>query len=148
MSFGFRLSAGAVLVMLTIAMQSAGMAALVLWARVHLAKEVNRFGLLGSALLFIRFTSLIVCLHVSEILLWAWFFRWQCFESWESAFYFSATSYSTVGYGDLILPRAWHAVGPMESLTGVLMCGVSTGLLFAIVVRLVDRNTVRQPASK
>jgi hypothetical protein len=68
------------------------------------------------------------------------FYRLYCFSTWESAFYFSATSYSTVGYGDLILLRAWRLPGPMESITGVLMCGLSVSFLFAVVHRLVERN--------
>jgi voltage-gated potassium channel len=146
MALALRFCAGIALVLLTLAMQSAGMAALVLWARVHLAKGIHRFGLVGAAVLVVRSTSLIVCLHMSEILLWACFFRWKCFPSWGSAFYFSASSYSTVGYGDLILPPTWRAVGPVESLTGVLMCGVSASLLFAIVTRLVERDEEKELA--
>jgi voltage-gated potassium channel len=116
------------------------MAALIQWARAHLPRGIHRLGPLRSAVLVVRLTTLIVCLHVLEILLWAWFYRWYCFATWESAFYFSATSYSTVGYGDLILQRAWRIVGPVESLTGVLMCGFSASFLFAIVTRLVERD--------
>src|SRR5882762_11785183 len=48
-----------------------------------------------------------------------------CFRSWESAFYFSAARYATVGYGDVVLPRTWRTLGPVESIIGVLMCGLS-----------------------
>jgi hypothetical protein len=57
--------------------------------------------------------------------------------------YFSATSYSTVGYGDVTLPLKWRMLGPIESITGVLMCGISVSLLFAIATRLVGPE--RQP---
>ena len=134
------LCAGAVLVTLTLVVQSAGMAALVMWARAHLAGGVRILRLVRAGWLVVRFTSLIVCLHLGEILLWAYFFRWTCFATWESAFYFSAANYSTVGCGDLFLPQRWQALGPVESLTGVLMCGVSASLLFAIVTRLVGRD--------
>jgi ion channel len=60
---------------------------------------------------------------------------------WESAFYFSAASYATVGYGDVVLPQMWRTLGPVESIIGVLMCGLSASFLFAIVSRLVDRET-------
>jgi len=62
------------------------------------------------------------------------------FPSWESAFYFSAASYATVGYGDLVLPQVWRTLGPVESVIGVLMCGLSASFLFAIVTRLVERE--------
>jgi len=51
----------------------------------------------------------IVALHVLQILLWAGFYRWLCFPLWESAFYFSTSSYATVGYGDVVLPWMWRA---------------------------------------
>src|ERR1700761_5939781 len=96
-----QLCAGILLVTLTVVVQSAGMAALILWARTHLLNSVHRFGVVRAAVLVVRFTGLILCLHMVEILIWACLYRWQCFSAWEPAFYFSLTSYSTVGYGDL-----------------------------------------------
>jgi hypothetical protein len=81
-----------------------------------------------------------IVLHVLEILLWTVFYRRLCFPAWESAFYFSAASYATVGYGDVVLPQMWRTLGPVESIIGVLMCGLSAGFLFAIVSRLIDRE--------
>jgi voltage-gated potassium channel len=128
------------LVTLTLSFQSAAMAALIHWARAHLARAVGRFGPLRSAVLLVRFTSVIFISHIFQIALWAGFYRWHCFSSWESAFYFSITSYSTVGYGDLVLPRIWRLLGPVESVAGVLMCGLSVSLLFAIVTFLVQHE--------
>jgi voltage-gated potassium channel len=129
-----------VLLALTLILQSAGMAGLIQWAKAHLPRSIHWFGPLRSAVLVIRLTSLIVCLHMLQILLWAWFYRWNCFSSWEAAFYFSAASFSSVGASDLVLPLNWRTVGPVESVTGVLMCGLSASFLFAIVTRLVERD--------
>jgi hypothetical protein len=92
-----------------------------------------------------RLTTAFIGLHLLEILLWAGFYRWLCFPSWESAFYFSASSYATVGYGDVVLPWMWRTLGPVESIIGVLMCGLSASFLFAIVSRLVDGETKLSP---
>src|SRR5580704_3875469 len=62
-----------------------------------------------------------------------------------SSLYFSASSYSTVGYGDVVLPRVWHLLGPVESITGVLMCGISVSCLFAVATRLVERESGAPP---
>jgi hypothetical protein len=53
----------------------------------------------------------------------------------ESAFYFSGVTYTTVGYGDLVLPLRWRMLGPLEGMTGILMCGLSGAFFFAVVVR-------------
>ncbi|MGO9677680.1 MAG: potassium channel family protein [Candidatus Sulfotelmatobacter sp.] len=83
-------------------------------------------------------TVAVIVLHGIVILLWASCYRRLCLPSWESAFYFSASSYATVGYGDVVLPSKWRLLGPLESMVGMLMSGVSIGLLFAAVTHLVD----------
>jgi len=133
--------AATILVTLTLSVQCGGMAALIDWGIAHFSRYRHRLGPVRSAALIVRLTSVLIALHMSQILLWSAFYRWKCFSSWESAFYFSITSYSTVGYGDLILPPKWRNLGPVESVTGVLMCGLSASFLFAIVHRLVDRET-------
>lgn len=55
--------------------------------------------------------------------------------------YFSAVTYTTTGYGDLVLPQDWRLVGAIEALTGILMCGLSTGSFFAVVSRLFRAET-------
>ncbi len=132
--------AAIVLIMLTLVIQTAGIAALIQWAKAHLPGRTSRSGRIHSAVLMVRLMSLIICLHMLEILLWAIFYRWKCFSTWESAFYFSVTSYSTVGNGELILQQTWRQMGPIESLTGVLMCALSASFLFAVVTRLVERD--------
>jgi voltage-gated potassium channel len=65
--------ASAVLVLITptLILQSAGMAVLIQWAKAHLSRGAHRFGTLRSAVLVIRLTSLIGCLHMLTILPWA-----------------------------------------------------------------------------
>jgi hypothetical protein len=96
-------------------------------------------------MLIVQFTSIIIVLHGLQILLWAGFYRWKCFPSWESALYFSGGSYSTVGTGDLLLPRMWRILGVVESGTGVLMGGLSVAFIFAVITRLVEREARFSP---
>src|SRR5215471_4623964 len=108
MEYVSQAGAGVVLVALTISLQCAGMAGLIHWARAFLLHRMHRFGTVRSAVLMVRFTSVIVILHMLQILLWAGFYRWSCLQSWESAFYFSMANYSTVGSGDISLPHMWR----------------------------------------
>ena len=126
-----------ILVTATLCLQCAGMAILIHWARKSIERGVRALSPWHASVLMIRFTTVIVVLHISQILLWSAAYRWRCLGSWESSFYFSATSYSTVGYGDIVLPQVWRLLGPVESVTGVLMCGVSVSGLFAILLRLI-----------
>jgi len=140
---GFVRQAGvaAILVAMTLWLQCAGMAILIRWVRASIARGTKWLNPWRSAVLMIRFTGVMIVWHILQILLWAGFYRWRCLPSWESCFYFSATSYSTVGYGDVVLPQVWRMLGPIESVTGVLMSGLSVSALFAIVTRLVTGDT-------
>ena len=128
------------LITLTLWFQSAGIAALIAWVRRALARDIREMSALRSAALVVRLTMAVVLLHGLEILLWAGFYRWRCLPSWDSAIYFSASSYSTLGCSDVSLPLSWRTLAPMESVIGVLMCGMSVSLLFAIVVQLINRE--------
>jgi voltage-gated potassium channel len=141
MIFLNQVAAAVLLLTLTCCLQCAGAITLVEWLKRVLARDIHKHGPVYSATLVVKSTMLIVVLHGLVILLWAGFYRLRCFPSWERAFYFSATSYSTVGYGDLILPSNWRILGPVEGITGVLMCGISVSVLFALVTRLFDRDT-------
>jgi hypothetical protein len=89
------------------------------------------------AWLVIRVACWLVLVHSVEIAVWAFFYwLWGCFPGFEPAFYFSGLTYTTVGYGDLVLPDKWRLFGPIEGLAGILMCGLSSGFFFVIVSRL------------
>jgi len=85
----------------------------------------------------IRIAGWLILLHLVEISLWALFYLWrEGMPDMNAAFYFSAVTYTTVGYGDLVLPREWRLVGGVEALTGILMCGLSTAFFFGAVARM------------
>jgi voltage-gated potassium channel len=141
MRFASQVGAAAILVTTTLCLQSAGMAILIRLVRACIARGIQGLSSWSSSVLMIRFTIAMIVLHLLQILMWAGFYRWRCLPSWESSFYFSATSYSTVGYGDVVLPQVWRILGPVEGFTGMLMCGLSVSGLFAIVLRLVEAET-------
>jgi hypothetical protein len=86
--------------------------------------------------LLIVLASWIIVLHLVEICVWAAFYvATSAMPDLPSALYFSAVTYTTTGYGDLVLPREWRLVGGVEALTGILMCGWSTGFFVAVVSR-------------
>jgi hypothetical protein len=132
--------AAVLLLSITLSLQCGGAAALILWIR-SIPRESERVRVLRCAALVMQTTVAVIVLHGIVILLWASCYRWLCFASWESAFYFSASSYATVGCGDVVLPSKWRLLGPLESMVGMLMSGVSIGLLFAAVTHLVDGDS-------
>jgi len=59
------------------------------------------------------------------------------FQAWGIAFYHSATNYTSLGYGDIVMSPSWRILGPVEATVGLLMFGVSTAVIFAVIQRLV-----------
>lgn len=135
-----RIGAELPLMTITLWLQSGGVAALIMWVRRELEGDMRQIGPLRAAALVVRLTAAVVVLHGLEILVWASFYRWRCLPSWDSAIYFSASGYSTLGCNDVSLPLEWRTLGPLESIIGVLMCGISVSLLFAILTRLINRD--------
>ena len=82
-------------------------------------------------------TLLALAGHLAEIALWA-FVLDMCgaVTDISSAIYSSAGSYTTSG-SDIILPPRWKLLGPFEAVCGMLMFGVSTAFIFAVIQRLI-----------
>jgi hypothetical protein len=94
----------------------------------------GRAGRLDTELLMARLVGALLLLHLLEAAVWALFFVLVGgLPDFESAAYFSLASYTTVGYGDVVLPEPWRLLGPIEAAVGVLMLGWSTGILVAVI---------------
>jgi hypothetical protein len=118
--------------------QSLGTLAMIHWlARVRQVFEspyvVRRVGLLLGVFTFI------VLLHLIQITLWAAvFWREGELPTLEKAVYFSTTTYTTVGFGDVVLGPGWRVLAGIEGLTGIILVGWSTAFVFAIVDRMYE----------
>jgi len=96
-----------------------------------LSAVAHPFGLLVFLFLFI------FALHAIEMLIWAVaFWLVGALPTFGEAVYFSISSYTTVGYGDVVLGPEWRTLGAAEAAVGVLLFGWSTALLFALIHEL------------
>ena len=109
------------------------------WAIRRLQRSTMSARFWPSTWMFVRVAVWIVLLHLIEISVWAAAYAANgAMPDLPSALYFSAVTYTTTGYGDLVLPKEWRLDGGVEALTGILMCGWSTGFFFALVNRLYE----------
>jgi len=81
--------------------------------------------------------------HLIEVALWAVLYL-ICgeFADFRTAYYRSAVNYTSLGYGDLIMSPSWKLLGPLEAANGMLLSGVSTAMILAVIQRLVQARFV------
>jgi voltage-gated potassium channel len=128
---GFALMVGAVAIHLV-----GGLAA-ILHLRRRVAAHAGDSTLFALGVLVELFAALLL-LHLMQVSLWALLYWWQIGWDFNTALYFSTVTYATIGYGDVVPPPQWRLVAVTEGLTGVLMLGWSSALVFAVVVRLFE----------
>lgn len=133
-----------VLVAITVAIHSAGLATLL--RALQKAHAEPPLGIWRITRALIRTTLVLLLIHSIEIAVWALFYLAAGLEDGESAFYFSGVTYATIGYGDVVLQKPWRMLAPIEGLTGILMCGLSTGFFFAVLLRLLGPQGRGVPA--
>ncbi len=81
---------------------------------------------------------LIVLFHTVEI--WAWALLYLLlgqFDSFETALYFSTVTFTTLGYGDIVLQQKWQLLSSIEAMNGIILFGVSTAVVFEVFRKLI-----------
>ncbi len=111
----------------------------VTWALGRTRRHTEFPGFWAGTWRFILVAGWIVLLHLFEVSVWAaFYFLKGAMPAMQTALYFSAVTYTTTGYGDLVLPPEWRLVGGVEALTGILMCGWSTAFFLTVGSRLYE----------
>jgi hypothetical protein len=77
--------------------------------------------------------------HLVEIGFWGVLFM-ICgeFTDFGTSFYHSAVNYTSLGYGDLMMTPSWRLLGPLETANGTLLFGVSTAMIFGVMLWLIQ----------
>lgn len=86
----------------------------------------------------------LVIVHILEVSVWAlYYLSCRVLPDWETAFYFSLATYTTVGYGDVVLGTAYRNIGGCEAIVGILMVAWSTAILLDVVSKFHDKQIAR-----
>lgn len=89
------------------------------------------------ALLMVLLLLAVVFAHTVEVWLWAHaLIRREALETWSDAVYFALVTYTTLGYGDIVLGAQDRVFGAMASVSGLLNFGISTAILVAAWSRM------------
>lgn len=79
----------------------------------------------------------LLLVHVVEAFLWAVLYMHlpghSGLSTFHDAFYFSIITLTTLGYGDVTLSQEWQLLSGLESMVGIVVFGMTTAILFAVV---------------
>lgn len=118
--------------------------ALAMMPMIHFVLDELRLGRAGvrfwkDVVIVAGFTLVALATHLVAIATWALVFR-LCgeFSQLAQAVYHSGLNYTTLGDSDAVISPAWRLLAPLEGANGMLLFGVSTAMLFAVIQRLIQ----------
>ncbi|GGH24095.1 Ion channel [Cribrihabitans marinus] len=101
----------------------------------HFSRALRAGAPVALALLFI------IAAHTVQVWIWAGaLLAAQAVPDLNTALYFSLASYTTLGYGDIILGEELRIFGAFSAVAGLLAFGLSTAYLVALMTRLFETH--------
>ena len=83
---------------------------------------------ISGTVLILFFVSLL------EVMVWAYtYILLNAIEGFEQALYFSMVTFTTLGYGDVVLEEQWRLLSSFEAANGIIMFGWTTAIVIAVV---------------
>lgn len=86
----------------------------------------------GHKLMIILSLALVGTLGMMTVAVWLWAISlWllKIFVTFEASVYFSLVAFTTLGYGDVLLPQEWRLLGGLAAANGLLLFGLLTAIL-------------------
>ena len=84
-----------------------------------------------------------------ESVIWAMSYLYiGAIASFEKALYFSIVTFSTLGYGDIILSEKWQLLSSIQAVNGIILLGWSTAILIPTVQNLYEKWKVKDNSIK
>ena len=99
----------------------------------HAAKRPR--GPTPRGVIFLEFSILMLTLMLGNIVqaaFWALIYMTLgAFEDFETALYFSGLTFTSLGYGDVVINGRVRLIAPLQAANGLMMFGITTGLFIA-----------------
>ena len=84
-----------------------------------------------------RIVLLMFFLTLIEMVLWGCVYLYVgAIDTLEEALYFSTVTFTTLGYGDILLDSSWRLMAAFEAANGIIIFGISTAVVVATVQRI------------
>ncbi len=102
----------------------------------------------GLKIVMLLVMSVFWTMGIVTISVWIWAFAYYAlglFTTIEAAVYFSIVAFTTLGFGDVLLPHEWRLLSGLEAVNGLLMFGLLTAMLVEVIRRIRSIQLDRGP---
>jgi hypothetical protein len=112
------------------------------WSVRHYVRRTDRVDASGGFFASTRplLSAMIIMMagNFVQIVLWGVLFViLNEFDDYHVAIYHSAVNFASLGYGDIVMSKEWKMLGALEAVVGVLMLGMTSAALMAILSQLI-----------
>lgn len=93
----------------------------------------------GPKQMLVLCLSLVWVLGLLTIAVWLWaaaLYALGALSTLEAAVYFSLVAFTTLGFGDVLLPQEWRLLAGMMAANGLLNIGLATAILVEVLRQL------------
>lgn len=126
---------GCALLVLNLGIQIWAVGLVVRYLRRHIVAPGHEYRILGPVMMFLLLG------HLLQFATWALLFRLIGeFADFETALYHSIVNFTSLGYGDIVMSPSWRMLGALEAANGVMMFGLTGGLLFSVFSVMLRRR--------
>lgn len=127
---------GILLIVVTVVLQGFGTMYLIKrFDRYH--NDVTHHNFQGKSLnLVVTATLFLIVVHLFQAAFWAVAYMLLPeiteFKTFEESYYFSLVTFTTLGYGDLIIASENRILAGLEAISGIILLGWSTAFMIAV----------------
>jgi hypothetical protein len=98
--------------------------------------------------IFLQFSTLMIVLMIGNIVqvaFWASLYKLLgAFPDFETAMYFSGVTFTSLGYGEVLLEGRMRLLGPLQAANGLMMFGITTALFISAVQQVTAKWIAEQ----
>jgi len=139
----FNIIIAACMLVVTTAIHAGGMLLVMQMSASHKGPSTKRLTLffLVSGVVILMFLA-----SVLEVLVWAvTYLALNAIDGFEKALYFSMVTFTTLGYGDVVLVESWRLLSSFEAANGIIMFGWTTAVVIPAVQRIYFGVELKSP---
>lgn len=134
---------GSIIIIVNMGIQCFAIVAVIRYFLKKQKANAGKISFLADANMICNLLVVLFAGHMLQFMIWAGLFILLGeFSDFNTAFYHSMVNFSSLGYGDIVMSESWRLLGALEACNGVLMFGLSAGVMLAAMIQIFGRYEV------